>query len=128
MADPSRIMGPELRLVVTAPEPVLARDTRPSIIHVVSGRHDVRRMAPVHAALAETLAVAQVVVEVAAGVPVAEARVRDAYGVGEPREVVGLDPESPTRQTAAMLVELERVLIDHAPDVVVVYGGGAAAF
>jgi UDP-N-acetylglucosamine 2-epimerase (non-hydrolysing) len=97
-------------------------ETSPAVIHVLGARPNFVKAAPVVRALAE-LAVHQAVVHTGQHYDTLMSDVFFAeLGLPEPMENLGVGSGTHARQTAALLIGLEDVLMAHRPQLVVCYG------
>ncbi|MFO7786024.1 MAG: non-hydrolyzing UDP-N-acetylglucosamine 2-epimerase [Thermodesulfobacteriota bacterium] len=93
------------------------------ILHVVGARPNFMKAAPVHAALAEKEGVSQLLAhtgqhydEVMSGIFFKELE------LPEPDLNLGVGSASHASQTAEVMIRFEKVVLEHTPDLVVVYG------
>ena len=93
------------------------------VLHVVGARPNFMKAAPVIAALARSRRIAQVLVHTGQHY---DANMSDVFfrqlGLPEPDVNLGVGSGSHAVQTAEVMVRFERVLLDRAPDLVLVYG------
>lgn len=94
----------------------------PLVVHVAGARPNFPKLAPVLAAL-ESYPVRQILVHTGQHYDPAMSSVFfDQLGIREPDLNLGVGPGSHATQTAAVMVGLEDVFLEHRPDLVVVYG------
>jgi UDP-N-acetylglucosamine 2-epimerase (non-hydrolysing) len=93
------------------------------VLHVVGARPNFMKVAPVHAALADKVNVRQTLVHTGQHY---DANMSDLFfqqlGLPEPDINLGVGSASHTVQTARIMLELERILLERKPDLVLVYG------
>ena len=113
---------PSLTLL-SSPETAQSRDVRPTILHVVGTRPDFVKLAPVVAALGRRRLFRQVIVHTGQHY---DRRMSDDIiadlELPAPDQFLGVGSGAHGLQTAAALSAFERVLLDTAPDVVLVAG------
>ena len=93
------------------------------ILHVVGAPPNFMKASPVHAALAQHTGCTQVLVHTGQHYDAAMSEIFfQELGLPEPDLNLGVGSGSHAEQTATIMVRFEKVVLEHPPDLVVVYG------